>query len=312
MRSIKDYILLFLKGIAMGGADVVPGVSGGTIAFITGIYEELLFSIKSFDVTAIKLFLKGGFAEFWKHINGGFLLVLLSGIMLSILSLARVIHYFLEHHPIQLWSFFFGLIIISAIAVTREITKWNFLVIGFGILGIILAYLITEASPASTPDGYFYIFFSGVIAICAMILPGISGSFILLILGKYQFIIGALKDLNIMVLIVFALGCITGLLSFARLVSWFMKKFHNMAIALLAGFMIGSLNKIWPWKETITFRTDRTGELVPLIQKNILPNNYFPVTGDNPQMLTALLFAAIGVLIVIIIEKMANYNRIKS
>ncbi len=312
MRSIKDYILLFLKGIGMGSADVVPGVSGGTIAFITGIYEELLISIKSFDITAIRLVFKGRFAEFWDHINGRFLLVLGSGIILSILSLARVIHYLLEHHPIQLWSFFFGLVIISAITVTREITKWDILVIGSGFLGIVLAYSITEASPASTPEGYLYIFFSGIIAICAMILPGISGSFVLLILGKYQFIIGALKDLNIMVLVVFALGCITGLLSFARLISWFMKKFHNMAIALLAGFMIGSLNKIWPWKEALTFRTSRTGEIVPLIQENILPNNYFSVTGESPQMLTALLFAAIGVLIVIIIEKMANYNRIKS
>jgi putative membrane protein len=311
MRSVKDYILLFLKGIGMGGADVVPGVSGGTIAFITGIYEELLRSIKSFDTKAVQLVLRGRFSDFWKHINGGFLSVLLAGIILSILSLARIIHYFLEQHPIQLWSFFFGLIIISAITVTREITKWNYLIIGFGIVGIVTAYFITDAAPASTPEGYLYIFMSGAIAICAMILPGISGSFILLILGKYQFIISALKDLDIAVLVVFALGCITGLLSFARLISWFLNKYHNIAIALLAGFMIGSLNKIWPWKETITFRTDRTGDLVPLLQENILPNQYLAVTGESPQMLMALLFAAIGVLIVIIIEKIANYNRTK-
>ena len=150
MRSVKDYILLFLKGMGMGGADVVPGVSGGTIAFITGIYEELLSSIKSFDAKAVQLLVRGNFSDFWKYINGSFLSVLLAGIMLSILSLARIIHYFLEQHPIQLWSFFFGLIIISAITVTREITKWNILVIVAGIAGIVLAHFITDAAPAST------------------------------------------------------------------------------------------------------------------------------------------------------------------
>ena len=306
MRSVKDYILLFLKGIGMGGADVVPGVSGGTLAFITWIYEEFLRSIKSFDSKAVQLLVTCKFSYFWEHINGSFLSVLLAGIILSILSLARIIHYFLEQHPIELWSFFFGLIIISAITVTREINKWNYVVIGAGIAGIVLAYFITDAAPASTPECYLYIFFAGAIAICAMILPGISGSFILLILGKYQFIISALKDLDVGILVVFALGCITGLLSFARLISWFLNKYRNMAIALLAGFMIGSLNKIWPWKETITFRTDRAGDLVPLVQENILPHKYYAVTGESPQMLMALLFVAIGILIVIIIEKISN------
>lgn len=309
MRTIRDNILLFLKGIGMGGADVVPGVSGGTIAFITGIYEELLNSIKSFNLDAVQLLIGGKFAMFWKHINGPFLSLVLSGILVSVLSLARVIHHFLEHHPIELWSFFFGLIVISAIAVTREIRKWTIAVVASGIAGIVVAYFITATTPASTPDGAVYVFISGAIAICAMILPGISGSFILLILGKYEYIIAAIKDLDIATLSVFALGCVAGLLSFSRLISWFLKKYHNIAIATLGGFMIGSLNKIWPWKETVSFRTNTAGEVVPLIQQNILPTEYMSKTGESPQMLTALLFAAIGVLIVIIIEKIANTYR---
>jgi putative membrane protein len=295
----------------MGGADVVPGVSGGTIAFITGIYEELLNSIKSFDIDAVRLLAAGKFAALWKHVNGSFLIVLLSGILISVMLLARVLHYLLEYHTIELWSFFFGLIVISALTVSREIHKWNYAVVAWGIAGIAVAYWITDATPASTPEGPVFVFLSGAIAICAMILPGISGSFILLILGKYEYIISAVKELDAGILLVFALGCVTGLLSFASLISWFLKRYHNVAIAMLAGFMIGSLNKIWPWKETISFRTNSAGELVPLVQKNILPTEYLANTGQNPQMLSALLFAAVGVLIVIVIEKLADYYRTK-
>ena len=295
MKNVKEYILLFLKGMGMGGADVVPGVSGGTIAFITGIYEELLNSIKSFNKSAIELLLKRRFTDLWQHLNGRFLTTLIGGIFVSILSLAKLIHFLLDHHPIQLWSFFFGLIIISAIFVSKEIKQWKIKVIIAGMIGIIISYLITDATPSTTPDNYLFIFISGAIAICAMILPGISGSFILLILGKYEFIIEALKDLNILVIAVFGTGCVIGLLSFSRLVSWLLKKFHDLTVAFLAGFMIGSLNRIWPWKETISTRIDRKGEIVPLDQHNILPNEYLEKVGE-PLVLQALLFACVGVL----------------
>lgn len=311
MKYFKDYLLLFLKGMGMGGADVVPGVSGGTIAFITGIYQELLDSIKSFDSTALQLLLTGKFVAFWDHVNGKFLLTLFSGILLSILSLARLLHYLLNYHPIQLWSFFFGLIIISALLVTRQIKRWNILIVLAGILGTVIAWLITSATPATTPDNYFFIFLSGAIAICAMILPGISGSFILLILGKYEMIIESVKDLNILVILVFALGCVLGLLSFSRLVSWLLHKYHDITVATLAGFMLGSLNKIWPWKETLTTRLNSKGETVPVIQQNLMPTEYMEKVGE-PMIIEAILFFAIGILLIIIIEKIAQYTSHKN
>lgn len=305
MRNLRDYVLLFLKGMGMGGADVVPGVSGGTIAFITGIYEELLDSIKAFDKAAIQLVFAGKFADFWKHVNGNFLVALFGGIFLSILSLAKLIHYLLNDHPIQLWSFFFGLIIISALLVTRQIKKWSLWIALSGVAGIVIAYFITAATPATTPDNYLFIFLSGAIAICAMILPGISGSFILLILGKYEFIIESVKDMNLLVIAVFGIGCVVGLLSFSRLVSWLLHKYHDLTVALLAGFMLGSLNKIWPWKEVISTRLNSKGEVVPLIQQNLWPTEYMEKVGQ-PMIIHAILFFALGILLIIGIEKIAQ------
>jgi putative membrane protein len=293
----------------MGSADVVPGVSGGTIAFITNIYEELLDSIKSFDAQAFRLLMKGDIRNFWIHINGSFLIVLLSGIAISILTLAGLIHYLLDHHPIELWSFFFGLIVISSLTVIKKIKIWKPAVIIAGLAGVLLGYLITDLSPASTPENYLFIFLSGALAICAMILPGISGSFILLILGKYEFIITSIKDLNLLVLAVFALGCVAGLLSFSRLVSWLLHHYHDLTVALLAGFMLGSLNKIWPWKETLSTRTNSKGAIVPYIQENILPTHYLEKTGEDPLVLHALFYAAVGILLVIAIEKIAAYGK---
>ncbi|PIB37492.1 DUF368 domain-containing protein [Reichenbachiella sp. 5M10] len=304
MKSPKDYLLLFLKGMGMGSADVVPGVSGGTIAFITGIYEELLQSINSFDLTAFQLLTSFKLKDFWKHVNGSFLLPLLGGILLSVVTLAKIISQFLDSHPIELWSFFFGLIIISSISVAKEIKKWDALVILAGIVGVLAAYFITVITPATTPNGLWFVFICGAVAICAMILPGISGSFILLILGKYAYIVKALHEMDLGVIVVFALGCIAGLFSFSRAISWFLKTFHNYAIALLAGFMAGSLNKIWPWKKAIRFDWVN-GEQIPTFEKNILPTHYLEETGNQPLILHAVLFMALGFMLVIVIEKIA-------
>ncbi len=311
MKIGKDSILLFLKGMGMGGADVVPGVSGGTIAFITGIYEELLESIKSLDKTAIQLLFSWKIDAFWKHINGTFLITLLSGIFVSVLSLAKVLHYVLNTHPIQLWSFFFGLIIISALLVSRQIKQWNIPVVITGIAGVVIAWLVTSATPSTTPDSFLFVFISGAIAICAMILPGISGSFILLILGKYEFIIESIKDLNVLVILVFGLGCVVGLLSFSRVVSWLLRKYHDLTVALLAGFMIGSLNKIWPWKITVSTRLNSKGEIVPLLQDNLLPQAYMEKIGE-PLMLQAILFFCFGILLIVGIEKVAQISKHKN
>jgi len=304
MNARKDRILLFLKGMGMGCADIIPGVSGGTIAFITGIYEELISSIKSIDLEALKLLLSGKLAAFWKKINGWFMLVLLSGILASILSLARLITMLLNNHPIQIWSFFFGLIAISALIVSRDIYKWNLAVILGFLIGCISAYLITRAVPAETANTLPIIFISGAIAICAMILPGISGSFILLILGKYTFILTALNELKIGIILVFALGCLVGLMTFSRLVSWLFHYYRNLTMAVLAGFMVGSLNKVWPWKKTVETYVDRHGDLKPLVQENILPNTYQSL-GLEPYFWQAMLFFALGVGLVVFLEKLA-------
>ncbi|MGB5930805.1 MAG: DUF368 domain-containing protein [Cyclobacteriaceae bacterium] len=306
VRGFKDYILLFFKGIGMGGADVVPGVSGGTIAFITGIYEELLDSIGEVDVPAFKLLVSGKFSEFWYKINGTFLLVLLSGIFVSLLSLAKLITFLLENDPIQLWSFFFGLIIISSIYVARTIKKWNLRVVIGGLAGIAVAYYITVATPAETPTDSWFIFLSGSLAICAMILPGISGSFILLILGKYEYIVNALSQYKISTLLIFGAGCVTGLLIFSRLISWLLDRYESMTIAILSGFMIGSLNKIWPWKNVLEYHTDRHGEVKPLVTENIMPATYAEITGDNPLLIQAIVFMVCGIMLVLVLEWAAN------
>ncbi len=305
MSELKGKFLLFLKGLGMGGADVVPGVSGGTIAFITGIYEELLLSIKSVDLEALKLLASFDLKGFWEKVNGKFLLPLVTGIFVSVLTLSRLIGFLLANYPIQLWSFFFGLVIISSILVAKEIKQWKPLTVIAIIAGAAIAYFITEFTPAETPDSLLFVFISGAIAICAMILPGVSGSFILLILGKYEFIINALNERQLLIIVVFMIGCILGLLTFARLLSWLLKNYHNIMVAFLSGFMIGSLNKIWPWKETLKTYTDRHGELKPLVDRNIWPTE-FQALGNEPYLLQAILFGALGIGVVVLIEKIAQ------
>lgn len=244
-----------LKGACMGAADVIPGVSGGTIAFIMGIYDEFVGSIASINATALKLLFKGKFREFWKHINGGFLLSIFIGIITSVLLLAGIMQYLLNNFPIQTWAFFFGLIVASSLFILRGVSGWGLKEAAFTALGIVLGVAVCTLSPTETPDGLWFIFISGAIAICAMILPGISGSFILLILGKYQFMMSAVSGLvsgtdfwhNLLILCVFAIGAVIGLLSFSKFLHWLLAKWHKETLVTLAGFIIGSLVKVWPW-----------------------------------------------------------------
>ena len=271
-RGIKDYGMLMLKGIAMGAADVVPGVSGGTVAFIVGIYEELINSIKSINPTNLKLLFSLRIAEFWKAINANFLLALVSGIAISIFSLAKLITYLLENEPVLVWAFFFGLVLSSTYFVAKTITQWDWKTYLFFVIGTVGAYFITVATPTETPNNLFFIFLCGAIAICAMILPGISGSFILVLLGKYFYIMNAVKSLDIVVMLVFICGAFIGITSFSNVLSFLLRRFHNTTIATLAGFMLGSLNKVWPWKETVETYVDSHGHIKPLVEENILPN----------------------------------------
>ncbi|MDH6534423.1 DUF368 domain-containing protein [Parabacteroides sp. 52] len=271
-RSIKEYIFLALKGVAMGAADVVPGVSGGTIAFIVGIYQELLDSIKNINGSSLKMLFTGKITSFWKAINGNFLLALVAGIGISIFSLAKLITYLLVAHPILVWAFFFGLILASTWFVSKDINKWSWKTVISFTIGAVVAYFVTVATPAETPDGLWFIFLSGAVAICAMILPGISGSFILVLLGKYYFVMEAVKTVNIPVILVFISGAAIGITSFSRILSYTLRKFHDITYALLAGFMLGSLNKVWPWKKVVETYVDNQGHTKPLIEANILPN----------------------------------------
>ncbi|AEW22327.1 putative membrane protein [Tannerella forsythia KS16] len=299
-RTFKDYALLTLKGIGMGAADVVPGVSGGTIAFIVGIYEELIDSIKSINLTSLKMLCSLKFSRFWKAVNGNFLLAILSGIGLSVFSLAKLITYLLVQEPVLVWSFFFGLVLASIWFVSREVAQWNAKTVIAFAAGAVAAYAITITTPAETSNDLWFIFLCGAIAICAMILPGISGSFILVLLGKYFFIMDAVKSLRISVLLVFAGGSVIGISLFSRALSYALHRFHDITIAILSGFMLGSLNKVWPWKETIETYIDRHGVAKPLIETNILPDR---------QLWEAIGLAFAGFAIVYLLERLSLKNK---
>lgn len=273
-RNIKDYLLLVLKGMGMGAADVVPGVSGGTIAFLVGIYEELINSIKSVNAHTIKLFFSLRWKEFWSAINGNFLMAVIAGIAISFISLAKVITYLLTEHPVLVWSFFFGLVLASTWFVSKRIKRWSVAPVFSFVIGAIAAFFITVATPAETPDSYWFIFLCGSIAICAMILPGISGSFILVLLGKYFFMMDAIQNFKINYIATFISGAAIGIVLFSNVLSFLLRKFHDLTIALLTGFMFGSLNKVWPWKEVVETYVDRHGVTKPLIEANIAPNAY--------------------------------------
>lgn len=301
-------IQLFLKGLAMGAADVVPGVSGGTIAFITGIYGRLLAAINRFDLTALKLLRSVKFAELWRYVDGGFLLILGSGILISILSLAKLVTWTLQHYPEPLWSFFAGLILASSWFVLKEVEQWRFLEKLLVLLGILLAYLVSAAVPVELDKNQWMIFLSGAIAICAMILPGVSGSFLLLLLGMYSYILEAVHQFNFSVLSIFAAGCLIGLMSFAKFLSHMLDKYTSQTLAILTGFLIGALYKVWPWKMTIVYRLSSDGSQMPLVQANVMPGAYTDLTGLSPQLGLCLTAFIIGFILVTFIGRNAPDN----
>jgi len=305
MGSVKSTLLLFLKGAAMGAADVVPGVSGGTVAFISGIYDELLHSIGRLP-GALPLLLRGRLAEAWRHANTTFLLVLMTGILGSVFTLARLITWLLEYRPIPVWSFFFGLIVVSSWLVGREISRWRWSAWLSLAVGALLAWWITMAAPMQWGHDPLSLFFAGAVAICAMILPGVSGSFLLVMMGLYGFVLDAVRGLDLGVLLVFAAGCACGLLSFARLLGWMLDNRRNLTLAFLTGLMLGSLNKVWPWKQTLTWQTGSHGKSVAMLQENLLPADFAAVSGQDPQVLLAIALALSGVALVLSLEWLAR------
>jgi len=292
-RTWVDYLWIAARGFAMGTADIIPGVSGGTMAFILGIYEELLDAIHAVNLTFVRRLLSGqwraAFADFpWK-----FLLALLSGIGAAILSLSQVLHWALENEPQFVWAFFFGLVGASILVVRRRVRVWNMLNLTAAVLSAVGAYILVGLTPAETPHTSLLLFLSGALAICAMILPGISGAFILVLLGKYRYILGAVKSFDLLPLILVAAGAVVGLLAFVRVLRWMLNKNHDLMVAILTGFMLGSLRKVWPWKII-----EPTGAMVREI--NILPAAW------NGGVILAVLLMIVGVIVVLIIEHLAN------
>ena len=284
----------------MGAADVVPGVSGGTIAFISGIYEELIGSINKVNLNTLKVLRKDGFAAMWKSVNGNFLLSLLLGIAISVISLAKLIRHLLETQPVLIWAFFFGLVLASIIHVGKQITKWNLVSIVLMIVGAVVAYYITTLVPQTAEISSGYVFLSGALAICAMILPGISGSYILLLLGMYKPVLDAIHDKDFKIIGLLGAGAIVGLLSFSRLLKWLFDHYQNLTLATLTGFIIGSLNKIWPWKKVIDSEMIN-GKLKILQEKSVSPFHY---EGDN-ELLWAIGLAFVGFMFIVLLEKLA-------
>lgn len=304
MSIKKDQLILSMKGFAMGIADIVPGVSGGTIAFITGIYDTLLASISSVDKEFFSLLLKLKIKDALVHINAGFLIPLFIGIAAAIVSMSKIMHFFMNNFPIYTWSLFFGLIAASILYIGKQIqNRYELKNIIYIILGAVIAGLIVSLIPVETPNSHFFIFGSGMIAICAMILPGISGSFILLILGKYAYVTGAIKapfeSGSLAIVFIFSCGCLLGLLSFSKVLNWLLKNYHNTMMCFLTGFMIGSMKKIWPWKETIESRIIR-GKTYILKEANVVPESI------DQTVFIAMALMLIGFCSVLLLEKVAN------
>lgn len=304
------YLLTYLKGMAMGAADVVPGVSGGTIAFITGILDTLLESIRRINPSLIKMLREHGIKATFNHINGPFLIAVFGGILTSIFTLAKVISYLLESHPIPVWSFFFGLIIISVIHMLKQVQGFSVVRLLLFAVGAVFAWGITMLNPIAIEPTYLNVFLGGCIAICAMLLPGISGSFILLLLGLYTSILHAAKSFDVVLLAMFGLGCVCGLLSFSHLLSALLRKYHDATIVFLTGLMLGTLGKIWPWKEVLTWRENSAGEMVPLLESNLSPMQFEAVTGQESQLVVAIMAMCFGIAIVWGLERFAGDRKV--
>jgi putative membrane protein len=293
LQSRKSYLILAIKGFFMGAANVVPGVSGGTMALILGIYEELIQAIRSFNLRFLRLFVMLKIKEAISSLAWPFLLPVAVGVLAATLSLAQLLSWLLFAYPIMVWSFFFGLILSSVFSVGRVVKAWRistFIAIGLGGVG---AYFLFGMIPVATPEASWFLFLCGVLAICAMILPGISGAYILVLLGKYHFTLEALNNRDIGTLFMLIFGAAVGLLSFVRVLSWLLRRYHDLTMAVLIGLMLGSLRRIWPWKETVTTFIDSTGKEVPGLQINIIPPQL------NGEIVLAFLFASLGFLVVL-------------
>ena len=302
-RSFPDYIVLGVKGFCMGASDVVPGVSGGTMAFILGIYEELIDAIKSFDLKSLQFLVTLKFRPLLDRISWQFLLAVGIGILTAIFTLSRLLSWLLQNRPVFIWSFFLGLILASVVSVSRRVEEWRILTWLCLVGGTLGSYFLVGLVPVSTPNDHWFLFLCGAVAICAMILPGISGSYILVLLGKYQYVLDAVNHRDFLVLGLVAAGACVGIIAFSRILGWLLKNYHDLMVAILTGLMLGSLRKVWPWKETLESVVDSHGQMVPLVQSNILPGQW------NGEVLAALSLMVAGLLAVLFLDRLGNRIR---
>ncbi|WP_370979027.1 DUF368 domain-containing protein [Agaribacterium sp. ZY112] len=305
MRSLKDYLRIAVKGMAMGAADIVPGVSGGTIALITGIYEELLSSLKGLTPAKLLVLFKEGPAAFWQSINGNFLLALFVGILISIKTFASVVSWCLEHQPLLVWGGFSGLIVASLYTLFRQQARWAWMQWLLFSLGAAMVVALALVKSTELPGHWWILFFGGFIAISAMILPGVSGSFILLLLGLYPVALEAVENLQWLSLFSFAGGCIAGLLIFSRFLSWLLLRWYQNTLAVMLGFLLGSLYVTWPWKQVLESIIDRHGEPRAISLANVSPYEYTALTGEPNQWPLVALAFALGFVLVVAIERLS-------
>ena len=297
-QSLSSLLYTVLKGVAMGAANVIPGVSGGTIALITGIFERLIDALKSFDITAVRLLFSGKFKQFAEHIDLYFLIALFSGVGIAIITLARLFKFLFEYYPVYIWAFFFGLVLASVYYVAKTVTKWSSSAIISFIIGTAVAMTITFLKPGTEDSSFVYLLLCGVVAICSMILPGLSGSFVLLLMGNYKLVmVDAVNEMNLAVLIPVGIGAVGGLLLFSHFLSWLLKKYHNQTIAMLAGFILGSLGILWPWKESITQTFDEKVKVI---------GYEWHLPELNTEFFLAFLYIVLGILTIVLTEYFAE------
>lgn len=305
-RTLRGWLGLWLRGAAMGVAELVPGVSGGTIAFITGIYQELVETIRAYDHRLLRLVLRGRWQQAWERGNVPFVLVLTFGMGVSLVLLAALVQWLLIHHEIYLWAFFFGLITASVVFVAGVVTPWNSHRVGLGVLGLVIGALLSQLGGMAAGEGMLITLAAGAIAICAWVLPGISGSFMLLMLGQYQRMVRALAELDFAFLTVFGLGCVLGLLAFARILSWLLRNFYAATLALLCGVMAGSLQRLWPWQQIHSYQLGSDGTAVMLQGRPLLPWQFEEFYGDDALLVGAVLAALAGMAVVLVLDRVSR------
>lgn len=308
-RSPLQWLTLGLRGCAMGIAELVPGVSGGTIAFVTGIYLELVQSLYRFDQTLVALLLRGRLVAAWQHVNAGFLLALLAGMAVALVTFSGLVAWLFEHREIELWAFFFGLIVASAVFVGRSVAPWNTDRIAVALVGVLAGAVVSNAGGLPVSENPLVTLAAGAVAVCAWILPGVSGSFVLLLLGQYQRVVRAVAELDLVVMGSLGVGCVLGLALFTRALTWLLRHFYAGTLAFLSGFMIGSLQKLWPWRQTLSYYLDSHGDAIPVVVRPIGPLRYEELYGDDPMLLGACLACAAGLALVMVLDVATSRGR---